>query len=64
MTSKDRKSILFSGLVNGLIWSVILTIGVYTFKDVFRPYLIIVWFLFFFLTGGFKKWYSLKKQKD
>lgn len=64
MISNNLKSVLVSGLTNGLLWSAVLTLVVYLFKGIYKPYLVIAWFLFFFATGMFRKWYTLKNQKD
>lgn len=60
MFKKHWREILLSSLINGLFLSAILAVIVYTFKSVFRPDLIALWFLFFFVTGGYRKWRQLK----
>ncbi|WP_115462850.1 hypothetical protein [Winogradskyella aurantiaca] len=60
MFKNHWREILKSALLNGLFLSAILAAIVYTFKSVFRPDLIALWFVFFFVTGGYRKWRQIK----
>lgn len=60
MFKNHWREILKSALLNGLFLSAILAAIVYTFKSVFRPNLIALWFVFFFVTGGYRKWRQIK----
>lgn len=63
MFKEHWKAILKSALLNGLFLSAILAALVFSFKSVFRLDLIALWFLFFFVTGGYRKWRQLKIKK-
>lgn len=62
---QDHWKILMSTAIkNGLLWTTVLTIIVYLAKGVFKPSLVLLWFLFFFLSGGIRKWIQLKKANE
>jgi len=60
MFKKHWREILQAALINGSFLSAILAAIVYAVKSIFRPDLIALWFLFFFVTGGYRKWRQLK----
>jgi len=62
MLKTHWKPLLLAGISNGVLLTAILSAMVYTVKGVFKPWLVVLWFLFFFLSGVFRKWMQLKKQ--
>ncbi|MEM9680822.1 MAG: hypothetical protein AAF901_10910 [Bacteroidota bacterium] len=58
----SNKAVLRAAIINGLLWSSILTILAYTIKGVFNYSYIFLWFLFFAGTGAARKYYMLTRS--
>lgn len=61
MTS-NQKAIVTSAIKNGLFWSVVLLLLLYLKNRIIYYKYLPLWFLFFAVTGAFRKYYFITKQ--